>query len=388
MTFDTTYDLPVLAFLPPVLPRLTRTEAQAHSVIAKHGAAMTLTLPPLDGALFSLPMIAADGEVRDTSLWRLGFSQGQNDALRAACTIKKSLEWAGAQFCVYLPGAAVSTWLNASLTGIAMDALDEPLQAFAIETLLAQVCDAIDVTNVNGRPQVMADDLVDQSFPHAWTLTVRHEATHQVAYALLETDALGLMLLANLIRQAPPASNGLVDHMLPITIGVDLGWTTLGASELQGLQAQDTVFIDHYRVTPGGDLWLVAGTQGLCVRPQADSYCVTQSWTSLMNEIPKYPDAQDERDENFDDELASAQPHRAFDADAVPVRLTFSLGERQLTLGELRNLHPGETFELSRPLASGPVIIRANGAWVGTGDLVEIEGRVGVTVRTLGVPDA
>lgn len=387
MTSDTAYDLPDLTFLPPALPRLTRTEAHAQSLIARHGAAMTLTLPPLNGSLCSLP-IKTDEERRDASIWQVGFSKGQTDALRATCTIRKNLAWAGAQLCAHLPSAAISAWLNASLPGVATDGLDESMQAFAVETLLTQVCAAMDATNVNGRPHVTPDGPAAPSLRHAWILTVRHETSCQVAYALLETDALGLMLLANLIRQAPPAFNGLDDHTLPVTICVDLGWTMLGASELHGLQEQDTVFIDHYRVTPGGDLWLAAGTQGLCVRPQADSYCVTQSWTSLMNEIPKYPDAQDERDEDFGNEPATVEPHRTFDVDAVPVRLTFSLGERQLTLGELRSLQPGETFDLSRPLASGPVIIRANGAWVGTGDLVEIEGRVGVTLRTLGVPGA
>ena len=50
----------------------------------------------------------------------------------------------------------------------------------------------------------------------------------------------------------------------------------------------------------------------------------------------------------------------------------------------LRRLQPGETFDLQKPLASGPVMIRANGALLGTGSLVEVDGRVGVTIATLG----
>ena len=51
---------------------------------------------------------------------------------------------------------------------------------------------------------------------------------------------------------------------------------------------------------------------------------------------------------------------------------------------ELRALQPGAIFDLQRPLADGPVMIRANGALIGTGDLVEVEGRIGVRVGTLG----
>ncbi len=81
---------------------------------------------------------------------------------------------------------------------------------------------------------------------------------------------------------------------------------------------------------------------------------------------------------------AEAGAQTPFDIDAIPVRLTFELGERHLTLGELRQLQPGQSFDLERPLADGPVIVRANGALLGTGELVEIDGRIGVTLRSVG----
>ena len=86
-----------------------------------------------------------------------------------------------------------------------------------------------------------------------------------------------------------------------------------------------------------------------------------------------------------DDVGATTPP---LDLDAIPVRLTFDLGERQLTLGDVRRLQPGETFDLERPIAQGAVSIRANGALIGVGELVEIEGRVGVTILTLGKAQA
>jgi flagellar motor switch/type III secretory pathway protein FliN len=68
--------------------------------------------------------------------------------------------------------------------------------------------------------------------------------------------------------------------------------------------------------------------------------------------------------------------------DDVTIRLTFDLGERVVSVGELRTLAPGFTFDLGRQLRRA-VTIRANGMAVGEGELVEIDGRIGVSVLSL-----
>ncbi|MNR35751.1 Yop protein translocation protein Q [compost metagenome] len=68
--------------------------------------------------------------------------------------------------------------------------------------------------------------------------------------------------------------------------------------------------------------------------------------------------------------------------DAIPVRLSFDLGEISLTLAELRALQPGQAIRLGHPIASA-VRIRANGALIGEGELVEIDGQLGISVRQL-----
>jgi type III secretion protein Q len=68
--------------------------------------------------------------------------------------------------------------------------------------------------------------------------------------------------------------------------------------------------------------------------------------------------------------------------DDIPVRLTFDVGEREISLGDLRSIQPGYVFNLGRDPRS-LVNIRANGRLVGEGELVDIEGRVGVSVLRL-----
>jgi len=75
-------------------------------------------------------------------------------------------------------------------------------------------------------------------------------------------------------------------------------------------------------------------------------------------------------------------PVAAASFDAIPVRLSFDLGEIHLTLAELRALQPGQTIRLGHPVASA-VRIRANGALIGEGELIEIDGLLGVSVSQL-----
>jgi type III secretion protein Q len=68
--------------------------------------------------------------------------------------------------------------------------------------------------------------------------------------------------------------------------------------------------------------------------------------------------------------------------DQLPIRLSFDVGTKTLTLAEIQSLTPGSTFTVDRP-AQDYLTIRANGAVIGTGQLVEIDGRLGVSVTSL-----
>ncbi|MFY3197166.1 type III secretion system cytoplasmic ring protein SctQ [Achromobacter xylosoxidans] len=345
---------------PLPLPRLSGNEARARSLIARHGADLAVTLAPLAGS---------DAE---PARWRLGFTPGAPDAVQRSATLSADLEWAGARLRLGLPAGAAQAWLAARWPDLDTGELPPALVSAAIETLLAEVVAALGETSPGGPLRVVARDAPAAALAHAWTLAARHPASGETIYATLAADGLGLMLLAGLIGRAAPAANEIDADAVPVRIAACLGWTELDAAQLRSLAPRDTVFLDHCLVSPEGELWLGAGAQGLRVRRQDSSYLVTQGWTSLMTETPQSP--QD----------ADAGAQTPLDIDAIPVRLTFELGERLITLGELRQLQPGETFDLARPLAEGPVLVRANGALVGSGELVEIDGRIGVTLHRLG----
>ena len=389
---------PLTTFRSPKLLRLTATEAQARSLIARHGADMRIQWRQSDKELHSprAARLAAPDATDEQSVipddiagdvWYARFAPAIPAGLREVCGICKELDWAGARLRLSLAPSAVSGWLSANLARTELDGLVEPLLSAGVEELVSQVCAAVGRVSAGGAPRLSATSVTDRALPHSWTVTAHHELTGTTFHALIECDALGLMLLASLIQRAPVSDNGIVDKDVPVRLSATLGWSSIKAAELHKLRPLDIIFIDNYLVTADGDLWLTAGARGLRIKPQGASYRITKGWTTVVNEISMHEeDVNGSASGPTEPEASGAMQDTTLDLNSVPMRLTFSLGERMLTYGELQQLQPGETFDLSRPLASGPVIIRVNGAWLGTGDLVEIDGRVGVTLRELGNP--
>ena len=69
----------------------------------------------------------------------------------------------------------------------------------------------------------------------------------------------------------------------------------------------------------------------------------------------------------------------------LPVRMTFDLGEYPLTLRELNAVQVGHVFDLA--LAPQQAVnLRVNGRLLGEGELVEIDGRIGIAVTRFLAP--
>jgi type III secretion protein Q len=69
-------------------------------------------------------------------------------------------------------------------------------------------------------------------------------------------------------------------------------------------------------------------------------------------------------------------------ADDAHLELTVQLGTTRLSLRQLAELAPGQVIALGRPLA-GPFEIHAGGTRVGSGELVDVDGEVGVRIVSL-----
>ena len=65
--------------------------------------------------------------------------------------------------------------------------------------------------------------------------------------------------------------------------------------------------------------------------------------------------------------------------DAIPVEVTVELARSAATVAEIAAWRPGEVIEFPSPLGA-PVVVRGGGRAVARGELVDVEGNVGVRV--------
>ncbi|AVO50572.1 YscQ/HrcQ family type III secretion apparatus protein [Melaminivora suipulveris] len=353
----------------PVQPLpLSRAEAQARDAIAQRAIALPLALGASAWRMRLVPLVAPP-PLAPPPHWL-------------------AWEWAGAQFVLAVPPQALDQLIAADLDHALLAELPPALAQSVLEAGLADVLQALQQLG-RGVPRLLQWTPPHQGAPadlppHAVALRLRAAAGPEAFDARLHADGLGLLLLAGLLAQRPPRPGPLQEGAV-LALHAELGCTRVALRELQALAPGDVVLVQTAFASAERGLWLSAdGRAGLHVQvppvaPDGDAHphepaasapylTVVHPWSERMpaaNPADDLPPALD---------AATLQE--------LPVRLSFDLGELRLTLGELQALQPGQTLALAHPLA-GAVRIRANGALVGEGDLVEIDGQLGVSVRSL-----
>lgn len=336
--------------------RLTRNEAQARTTIAQRATGLPLRIGTAAWKARLLPVAASAAEWPEPGyiVW---------------------LEWAGAPMALHLPGTAIEQVLSNVLEGASLPAVPSLLADAVLEACVDDLLQGLQSLG-RGAPQLQtwgpasANDL--QALPaHTCDLYLRAEDGPQAIAGSLHLDGLGLLLVAGLVSKLPQQP-GPLDDSVPLVLHAEIGATRLTTNDVATLAVGDVVLIDHFFAAADRALWLSPdGRHGVHVQwpapadsGQPPSLTVIHPWTTTMPASPDTPSAE------------------AATLDAVPVRLSFDLGEVSLTLAQLQALQPGQAIALGHPLA-GAVRIRANGALVGEGDLVDIDGQIGVSVRSL-----
>jgi len=341
------------------LPRMSRNEAQARSLIGNRARACpvfvdarwVLTLEPASLACPPEDLIGA---------WQV------------------QADWSGARFVIELPDYACTAWLNQKMPELEVAALPETLVAAAMEAGIADLVSALRSVSRLGKVRItrLSREPIAVQLPYIFNLLLTSRDGSEILRGLLHADALGLMVVAGLVGKFDPASNSLSESELKLALQARIGSASLTVAEFDALQRQDIILLEECwlkSLAEGGhELSLMTADGGrLRVQLNEARMTVLDSWEKVVSEIPDADDLEEDLD-GIPVEL-----------EAVPIRLNFDLGERVVTLVELKEMQPGQSFDLGRPL-SGPVRIRANGALIGTGELVEIDGHLGVSVLTIG----
>jgi type III secretion system YscQ/HrcQ family protein len=273
------------------------------------------------------------------------------------------LQLAGHDFTAHLHHMPELGWMAPELAGVDITVLPEELACSALQSCLADVLAALGKGGV---------DLSVTAFAPAkgvklpsefleWSVN-RGSDTDWLRGTLSGPDA-GWQHLAALMAQAP-ANPGPPKDQIPFPLTVIAGSLRCAPSLLKVLDLHDVLLAEVRSYLSTRECYLL-----LRGRPfgtgQANGSTITIKQVNLngtqkMAETTKEPAALDE----------------------LEVELTFVVGQKTVTLGELRSLAPGAAFELGAPIGEA-VTIHANGRPIGKGELLEVGDRVGVRITEL-----
>jgi type III secretion protein Q len=275
-------------------------------------------------------------------------------------------DWGGARMLVCADPVWIEQIAQSFLDGADVAALPELVRLAILEAAFAQASAQIEEAT-RKRFRIIASRPATPDFSGLEGFGWQCESNGQTACGEIWLDAAGLGFLATALRPAAGApDDGREWSGLPIPVRFSVGWVDLPTRTIAATMPRDVIMLDESWIQGENGLTVLVGrTSAFRAVLNGTTITVTEGLGEIMADMA---DA-----ETYDEEQT---------LDDVTIRLTFDLGERMVTLGELRSLAPGFTFDLGRDLRRA-VTIRANGMPIGEGELVEIDGRVGVSVLTL-----
>jgi len=181
-----------------------------------------------------------------------------------------------------------------------------------------------------------------------------------------------------LLDALPATATTRLPRGLSLRVCADAGEAVLEASVLRSLQEGDVLVPDAFwwgqgrlrlaaRGTTRCAWWSRPSEGGLVIEERVDG--------------PPGPTAEGRR---MSDDVTETQSEGALDAVGdAPVTLSLELATFDLTLEELAALRPGEVVASGVPIGEA-VRLRAGSTIIATGELVEVEGEVGVRLLEIG----
>jgi type III secretion system YscQ/HrcQ family protein len=174
---------------------------------------------------------------------------------------------------------------------------------------------------------------------------------------------------------------------LPLSLSVEAGRVQLRLAELRSLDRGDVIVLDHSGLSYERERWhgrvsvRVRGSS-CALRCHADTQrlevesiaCTPESGMSSGRRIAAPSEAI--RD---DADVEVRAPEPAPLAGDAPIELQLELAHFQLTLSELQRIAPGDVLSTGRRIGEA-VTLRAAGRAFAQGELVDIEGEVGVRI--------
>ena len=183
-------------------------------------------------------------------------------------------------------------------------------------------------------------------------------------YGLLMMEERLYPLLQERLRFWPSGLNEDWEE-LETRLNIEIGQTQLSMQEINALKPADVLIPDGnefqneqlVRLRLKDDLHCEA----LLAAESEKTLTITTGWNTMADNEPQ----------NNIDQIQK-----------LPVQLTFDLGDKTLSFNEVKQLRPGYVLDLPASLPE-VVQIKAQNKQIGSGELVEVDGRIGIRITSL-----
>jgi type III secretion system YscQ/HrcQ family protein len=257
-----------------------------------------------------------------------------------------------------LPGLPEPASLGVAFAGIEIAGLPEEILLGVMEAWLADAMKAASSAGVAWR--LTGYQATPPTLASACGWEVAREANERFLVGSLHAEPAVLDAIVGSVSRVPAQPLGKADAV-PVALHVVVARVPLSLSALRTVSLGDVFLV---ALPPGSppqgpcELWAGTRLVGRALRNQ-------QSFRVTAMNPPVEPAAK-----------APAGPVKV---DDLPVSVLFDLGQLDLTVGQLRTVAEGFTFELAA-MPPRLVAIRVGGREVGQGELVEVGDKVGVRV--------
>ncbi|MFZ1341826.1 type III secretion system cytoplasmic ring protein SctQ [Thiothrix eikelboomii] len=162
-----------------------------------------------------------------------------------------------------------------------------------------------------------------------------------------------------------PSDTELQWENLEANLFLEIGTATVSVQEVNHFEPSDIILLDNNSFRRDGLIRLRLNTLLYCgaqlIAEPNRQITITTDWNIMSD----------------NDQKQSVQQ-----INQLPVQLSFDLGQKTLSFNEVKQLRPGYVIDLSQSLPE-VVQIRAQNKLIGTGELVDISGRIGVRILSL-----
>ena len=189
-------------------------------------------------------------------------------------------------------------------------------------------------------------------------------ANIRTVYGLLLLEERLYPLLQERIRYWPSDQNENWES-LETNLSIEIGQTALSIQDINNLKPSDVLIPDDNEFQTEKRVRLRLKTDLYCCAAlNSDSdktLTITTGWNAMADNEPQ---------QNIDQ------------INKVPVQLSFDLGHKTLSFNEIKQLRPGYIIDLPTSLPE-VVQIKAQNKQIGSGELVEVDGRIGIRITSL-----